>query len=350
MLGTKNRDACTLIGERSRKQVFTGELACARVSLSISLCDPPMRNESALGRLWPELKIWRKVRLGPVALIFAFRRSVRITQSDHKARSVVARDSAQDSAFERCPGPASQARSEGAAARSVAVIVGVGPGFGYALARRLAAEGFDLALVSRDARRLSSLSEELSRAGTGVALHGADATDEQDVATLFDRIRAQQGAPSLVVYSVQDFGPGNGIDISVPAFESAWRHNCLGAFLVARSAGKLMREAGRGSIFLVGSTSSIVGRAGYMTLAVGKFGQRALAQVLARELWPAGIHVAHVIVDAEIAEEQELNGQLVQSDPDDIAESILSLHRQPRTAWSSEIDLRPWNEAFWEHC
>src|SRR5262249_27779410 len=161
-----------------------------------------------------------------------------------------------------------------------------------------------------------------SRAGTGVALYGADATDEQDVGTLFDRILAQHGAPVLVVYSIQDFGPGNGIEISVPAFENAWRHNCLGAFLVARSAGELMREAGRGSIFLVGSTSSLVGRAGHMTLAVGKFGQRALAQVLARELWPAGIHVAHVIVDADIAEQPELNERHVQSHPDDIAESI----------------------------
>jgi NAD(P)-dependent dehydrogenase (short-subunit alcohol dehydrogenase family) len=259
-------------------------------------------------------------------------------------------DSVRDGHVESRPAPASQARGEPAAARGVAVIVGVGPGFGHALARKLAAQGFDLALVSRDARRLTPLSKELSRTGTGVALYGADATDEQDVGDLFERIRAQQGAPSLVVYAIQDFGPGNGIDISVPAFESAWRHNCLGAFLVARSAGKLMRDAGQGSIFLVGSTSSIVGRAGHMTLAVGKFGQRALAQVLARELCPAGIHVAHVIVDAEIAEEQQPNGQLVQSDPDDIAESILALHRQPRTAWSSEIDLRPWNEAFWEHC
>jgi NAD(P)-dependent dehydrogenase (short-subunit alcohol dehydrogenase family) len=309
-----------------------------------------MRNESALGRLWPELKVWRKVRLGPVALIFGFRRAVRITQSDNKPRFVVARDPAPLGAGGRLPAPASEVRNERAATSGTAVIVGVGPGFGHALARRLAAEGFDLALVARDARRLTPLSDELSRKGIGVALYGADATDEQDVGTLFDRILERQGAPSLVVYSVQDFGPGNGIDISVPAFESAWRHNCLGAFLVARSAGKLMREAGRGSIFLVGSTSSIVGRAGYMTLAVGKFGQRALAQVLARELWPAGIHVAHVIVDAEIAEEQQPNRQLVQSNPEDIAQSILALHRQPRTAWSSEIDLRPWNEAFWEHC
>jgi len=339
------------LGGAVERQVSLGEFVrVPRSSLASPACDPPMRNENSLGRLWPELKVWRKVRLGPVSLIYAFRRAVRITQGDRKTRFVLARAPSERDLPEQHPERVLQTRTDRAASPGLAVIVGVGPGFGDALARRLAGEGFDLALVARDAQRLTPLSEELSGSGMGVELYGADATDERDVERLFDRIVAQQGPPSLVVYSVQNFGPGKGIDISVPAFESGWKHNCLGAFLVARSAGRLMRDAGKGSIFLIGSTSSMVGRVGYLTLAVGKFGQRALAQVLARELWPAGIHIAHVIVDADIAEATAPTEQLVQSDPDHIAESILALHRQPRTAWSSEIDLRPWNEAFWEHC
>jgi NAD(P)-dependent dehydrogenase (short-subunit alcohol dehydrogenase family) len=100
----------------------------------------------------------------------------------------------------------------------------------------------------------------------------------------------------------------------------------------------------------VGSTSSLIGRAGHLNLAVGKFGQRALAQVMARELWPRGIHVVHAVVDADIAEEPLQAATTPQSDPSHIAAAILALHRQPKTAWTSELDLRPWNERFWEHC
>jgi NAD(P)-dependent dehydrogenase (short-subunit alcohol dehydrogenase family) len=231
-----------------------------------------------------------------------------------------------------------------------AVIVGVGPGFGYALARRLAADGFDLVLISRDADGLAVLVSEVAAFGTHVVSMGGDITDELDVSSLFKRIAAAFGTPSLVVYSLQEFGPGEVLDVSVPAFESAWRHNCLGAFLVSRAAGRAMRPGGSGSILLIGSTSSLIGRAGHLNLAVGKFGQRALAQVLARELWPAGIHVAHVVIDADIRETNTSHHNYPQANPDDIAQTVLAVHRQPKTAWTSEIDLRPWNEKFWEHC
>jgi NAD(P)-dependent dehydrogenase (short-subunit alcohol dehydrogenase family) len=231
-----------------------------------------------------------------------------------------------------------------------AVIVGVGTGFGYSLARKLASHGFDIALLSRNADRLRLLCEELRRLGVQAHSYGLDATHETDVKDTFARVVQRHGAPSMVVYSLQEFGPGAALEVSVPAFESAWRHNCLGAFLVSQEAARAMVPLGKGSIFLVGSTSSIIGRAGHLNLAVGKFGQRALAQVLSRELWSVGIHVAHVLIDADIRRPDVESTEDVQSDPNDIAVSILALHNQPRSAWSSEIDIRPWNERFWEHC
>ena len=111
-----------------------------------------------------------------------------------------------------------------------------------------------------------------------------------------------------------------------------------------------MSPSGRGSIILVGSTSSIIGRAGHLNLAAGKFGQRAIAQVLARELWPVGIHVAHLLIDADISENDSEGDLGTSSDPKQIAEAVVSIHRQPKTAWTSEMDIRPWNEQFWEHC
>jgi NAD(P)-dependent dehydrogenase (short-subunit alcohol dehydrogenase family) len=154
----------------------------------------------------------------------------------------------------------------------------------------------------------------------------------------------------VVVYSMQEFGPGKTIDITASAFESALRHNCLGAFLIGRSAARSMSPLGRGTIVFVGSTSSIVGREGHLNLAVGKFGQRAISQVLCRELWPLGVNVAHVLIDADIQESEVHLEPFPQSRSEEIAESVFTLHNQPRTAWSSELDLRPWNEMFWNHC
>jgi len=124
----------------------------------------------------------------------------------------------------------------------------------------------------------------------------------------------------------------------------------FGAFLVSREAARSMLPLKRGTIVLMGSTSSLIGRAGYLNLAVGKFGQRALAQVLARELWPDGIHITHLIIDADINERAETEADAPRADPAHISEVVLSVHRQANTAWTSELDVRPWNERFWERC
>jgi NAD(P)-dependent dehydrogenase (short-subunit alcohol dehydrogenase family) len=295
-------------------------------------------------RMWRRLKVWRRVRVGRFALFFSFRRVVPVTRGTwgrRQAMHSLRHQPLKDSNLEK---------RELEVNCETAVIVGVGPGFGYALARKLALAGFDIALISRDANRLAPLCSELRSFGVRCESYGMDATHELDVRATFERLTSEIGEISLVVYSLQEFGPGNTLNISAPAFESAWRHNCFGAFLVARAAGQVLQAKGQGSIFLVGSTSSIIGRAGHLNLAVGKFGQRALAQVMARELWPCGVHVAHVMIDADIAEEGVNTPEEIHSNPDDIAYSILALHQQPSSAWSSEVDLRPWNEKFWEHC
>lgn len=289
-----------------------------------------------IAAIWPSLQRWRSVGVGPVSLVFGFRRRVRITRGpvnrsdDRTATPAVPLEKTNNS-----PG--------------LAVIVGVGPGLGFTLAARLASEGFRLVLVCRNAAGLSKLVDDLVAGGApSVAALGCDATSEVQVDSLFERIESEFGSPSLVVYGLQDFGPGAVLDVSAAAFESCWRHNCFGAFLVSRAAGKSMRANQAGTIILVGSTSSILGRAGHLNLAVGKFGQRALSQVLARELWPEGVHVAHVMIDADINEGEA--GFHPQAEPDHIAYSILAVHRQPRTAWTSELDLRPASEQFWQHC
>lgn len=290
-----------------------------------------------LKKVWPSLKRWRTVSLGPVSLVFGFRRRVRIS----RGRSVHGRHSSESHA-PAIPGVAPPISP------GLAVIVGVGPGFGFAMARRLAKEGFRLVLVCRNAAGLADLVQELAQVAPSVAAIGCDATGEAQVEALFRRVCDEFQTPDLVIYSLQDFGPGRTLDVTAAAFESCWRHNCLGAFFVSRAAGRAMLKQHRGSIILIGSTSSIIGREGHLNLAIGKFGQRALAQVLARELWPEGIHVAHVMIDADIHE--GVNEPHPQADPDDIAHSVLALHRQPGTAWTSEMDLRPARERFWEHC
>jgi NAD(P)-dependent dehydrogenase (short-subunit alcohol dehydrogenase family) len=232
-----------------------------------------------------------------------------------------------------------------------ALIVGVGPGFGHAAARKLAASGMRVAIASRNAESLDPLVDELNSTGEcTVKAYGCDATNESSVKKLISLVTKELGVPNLVVYSVQDFCPGRTVDIESPAFESCWRQNCFGGFVVAREAARAMLPLNRGTIVLIGSPSGLVGRIGHLNLAVGKFGLRALAQVMSRELSPNGVHVVHLVIDGEIKEDDSLPDAVPQANPEHVCEVVLSLHRQPKTAWTSEIDVRPWNEKFWERC
>ncbi|MCH8197615.1 MAG: SDR family NAD(P)-dependent oxidoreductase [Proteobacteria bacterium] len=235
--------------------------------------------------------------------------------------------------------------------REVALVAGVGTGLGAALARRFAGAGMKVAIVARNSARLAPLAGELTDLGGEGRAYGCDVTDADGVKGLFASLLTDFGAPDLVVYNVGGFVRKTVLETEPAEFEASWRAGCLGGFLVAFEAARLMVANGGGTILFTGATASLRGGAGFVNLAVGKFGLRALAQSLARELGPKGVHVAHIIIDGQIhseryahlAAERPPDGLLA---PDAIAENYYRLHRQHRSAWTQEIDLRPWVERF----
>ncbi|MGN2390883.1 SDR family NAD(P)-dependent oxidoreductase [Pelomicrobium sp. G1] len=233
--------------------------------------------------------------------------------------------------------------------REVAVVVGVGPGLGWALVKRFAAAGMQVAMAARGKERLEALLQREPL--TGVRSYPCDATDAGAVAALFDQVERELGPPDLVVFNVGAYRPGGILEIDPADFERCWRIGCLGGFLVGQAAARGMVERGRGTILFTGATASLRGSSGFANLAVPKFGLRALAQSMARELGPKGIHVAHVVIDGQIRSERyehllAQRGPDALLEPEAIAEAYYQLHRQPRSAWTQELDLRPWVERF----
>lgn len=302
-------------------------------------------------RIWRRAKTPLAVPLGPVQLLLSMRRAVKVS-SNRRRRTLHARAGSPHAAFalDAIPLARSDFQATSTPATEVAIIVGAGPGFGYGLATRLVQAGLRVALVSRNAERHDPLVTTLSRTHAWVRAYGCDATSESSVADMFKHAAADLGAPSLVVYAVQEGGRAKFLEAEVFAVEQAWRANCLGAFIVAREAGRRMVAQGKGSIVMVGATSGLIGRAGYVNFAPGKFGLRALSQVAARELGPHGVHVAHLIIDADIAESEETPSGRPTMQALDIAELVYQLHRQPKSAWTQELDARPHDERYWEHC
>ncbi|MFQ6018176.1 MAG: SDR family NAD(P)-dependent oxidoreductase [Kiloniellaceae bacterium] len=229
---------------------------------------------------------------------------------------------------------------------AVAVVVGAGPGLGAALARRFAEARMAVAVARRRAEQLAALAEE-----TGGKAYACDAADHGSVAALFDAVVRDLGPPTLVVYNAGVYRPGGILEIAPQDFERCWRIGCLGGFHVGQAAARLMVEAGEGTIIFTGATAALRGSAGFANLAVPKFGLRALAQSMARELGPRGIHVAHSVIDGQIAGERpgdrpaERGADAVLA-PAAIAEAYYQLHLQPKSAWTHELDFRPWVEKF----
>jgi NAD(P)-dependent dehydrogenase (short-subunit alcohol dehydrogenase family) len=234
---------------------------------------------------------------------------------------------------------------------NVAVVTGVGPGLGASVARRFARAGFQVALMARHEDKLAPVQRAIREAGGTALSVPCDATDPSAVAVAFSRVRDELGDPDLFVYNAGTFEPATITEIEPDAFERCWKANCMGAFLGAREVIPNMLERERGTILFTGATASLRGGARFINLAVGKFGLRALAQSMARELGPQGIHVAHVIIDGQIRTprttemfpDREEHSFL---DPDAIAETYYQLHAQDRTSWTHELDLRPSVEKF----
>jgi NAD(P)-dependent dehydrogenase (short-subunit alcohol dehydrogenase family) len=233
--------------------------------------------------------------------------------------------------------------------RKTAIVFGVGPGLGWALVQRFVTENIQVGAVSRDDAKLSALLK--SGGSQGVRPYAADVSNNDDVLRVFDSVDRDFGAPDIVVFNAGAFQKDNVLDIDPADFERCWRIGCFGGFLVGQAAARRMVKRGHGTIIFTGATAALRGSAGFANLAVPKFGLRALAQSMARELGPQGVHVAHVIIDGQIESERyrhlaEERGEDSLLAPDAIAELYLQLHRQHRSAWSHEVDVRPWSEKF----
>jgi NAD(P)-dependent dehydrogenase (short-subunit alcohol dehydrogenase family) len=225
-----------------------------------------------------------------------------------------------------------------------ALIVGAGPGISASLARRLVALGVKVALAARDTAKLAALAKE-----TGAAAIATDATEPAAVAALFEAAESQIGELDIVVYNASARVQGPLAELDPAAVERALSVGAFGAFLVAQQAARRMVPRGRGAILFTGATAGVKGFAHSAPFAMSKFALRGLAQSAARELGPKGIHVAHFVIDGGVRaahrpEPADRPDSML--DPDAIAQTYVDVLRQPRSAWSLEVELRPWVERF----
>jgi NAD(P)-dependent dehydrogenase (short-subunit alcohol dehydrogenase family) len=227
--------------------------------------------------------------------------------------------------------------------KPLAVIVGAGSGLSASLARQCAAAGMRIALVARNTEKLKTFS--------GARLYSCDVAEPAQVTKLFDSLDRDEGTPDFVVYNPSQRARGAFTTLDAEEVRRALMVTAYGAFLVAQAAVKRMLERGRGSLFFTGASASIKGYAESAPFAMGKFALRGLAQSLAREFGPKGIHVAHFVIDGGILKaggdpRASARGEDGMLHPDAIAETYMSTYRQHRSAWTFELDLRPWVERF----
>ena len=226
------------------------------------------------------------------------------------------------------------------------LIVGVGPGLSASLARLAAREGMQVALAARKTEKLASLAKE-----TKARLYGCDAAEPAEVERLFEAVERDMGTPNWVVYNASYRTRGPIAELDPAEVKKSILVSCFAGFLVGQRAARTMLQLGGGSIFFTGASASVKGYAQSASFAMGKFGLRGLAQSMARELAPKNIHVAHFVIDGGIQrpggdERAPARGPDGMLNPDHIAETYLHIHRQARTAWTWEVELRPWVENF----
>jgi short-subunit dehydrogenase len=231
--------------------------------------------------------------------------------------------------------------------RPVCVVVGIGPGNGAAFARAFDREGYALALMSRSTAHGDELAKSLTEART----FACDAADPASVERAFGEARVALGEPEVVIYNA-----GGGVfagfeSTKLADFESAWRVNALGAFAVAKQVVPAMKRAGKGTLVFVGATASMRGGPMTSAFAPAKAAQRSLAEALAREHWPAGVHVALLVIDGVVDLPRTRSRMADKPDeffvkPDDVAASAVALAKQPRSTWSFELVARPFGERW----
>jgi NAD(P)-dependent dehydrogenase (short-subunit alcohol dehydrogenase family) len=239
--------------------------------------------------------------------------------------------------------------------KPVTLVVGAGDALGGAIARRFAREGFHVCLARRTADKLADLVSAIEGEGGSATAFGCDARREDEVTALFDRIERDHGAIEVLVHNVGGNVRESILDMTAQKFFKTWEMACMAGFLTGREAARRMAPRGRGTILFTGATASLRGGAMFAGFSAGKAGLRMVAQSMARELGPKGIHVAHVVVDGAIdtafirdnfLDRYALKAQDGILDPAHIAENYWMLHKQPRDAWTFELDVRPWIEKW----
>lgn len=228
----------------------------------------------------------------------------------------------------------------------IALIVGSGPGLSASLARLFTKEGMQVALAARNVKKLDGLVKEV-----GGRAYACDASRPAEVKNLFQSVSQDLGDPNLVVYNASGRVRGPVTELDPEEVRQTILITCYGGFLIGQEAAKRMIKAGQGTILFTGASASVKGYANSPAFAMGKMGLTGLVQSMARELQPRNIHVAQVVIDGGIANperperltERGPDGCL---DPDAIAQTYLHLHRQHRSSWASQIELRPWSEKF----
>ncbi len=236
----------------------------------------------------------------------------------------------------------------------IALIIGAGDHLGSAIARRFAREGYHI-VATRRRGDLDTLVSEVEALGAGITALHSDARDEEQVIKLIDKVESELGPMSVVVFNIGANVPCSVVDTTARLYRKVWEMCAFAGFLVGREAAKKMLPREQGTIIFTGASASVRGSANFSAFAGGKHALRALAQSMARELGPQGIHVAHVIVDglidnestkAFLAEQFASKGEDGVMQPDDMAEIYWQIHTQPRSAWTFEQDVRPYAEPW----
>jgi NAD(P)-dependent dehydrogenase (short-subunit alcohol dehydrogenase family) len=235
------------------------------------------------------------------------------------------------------------------------LVIGAGDDTGGAIARAFAAEGMTACLVRRPARAeaLEALAQDIRDNGHEAVALPTDARDEDQMVALFDRIENEIGPLDVVVFNIGGNVRFPIADTTARVYRKVWEMSCFAGFLTGREAAKRMQPRGHGTIIFTGATASVRGSAGFSAFAGAKHGLRALAQSMARELGPQNIHVAHTIIDGmidstfireNVPNVDQMRAEDAILSPDHIAQNYVMLHKQPRTAWTHELDLRPYKE------